>query len=428
MDNKVRAFCDFLDTSVSAYHATANMKKILDAEGYSQLFEHEIWSLEKGGKYYLIRGGTTLIAFRVPTVEPTGYMMSACHTDRPTFKLKENSELRGVYTRLATEGYGGMIISSWMDRPLSIAGRVMVETKDGVEKRLINIDQDLLMMPNVAIHMNRTVNDGYKWNMAVDTIPMLGGSDDADKFWPLVEKTAGGTILGHDLYLYPRQKASVWGIDGEFISGQALDDLACAWGTLQGFLNARESGAVPVLCAFDDEEVGSNSPQGAASTILEFTLERICGALGLDIHIMLAQSFLVSADNAHGLHPNHPELADKANAPVLGKGVVLKFNAAQRYTTDGVSASVFRLIASRVGVPLQTYTNRPDIRGGSTLGHISLTHVSVPTADIGLPQLAMHSCYETAAVADLEHLERIMTEYFSTHLSVQRDGGAAVLG
>ena len=427
MDNKVRAFCDFLDTSVSAYHATANMKKILDAEGYSQLFEHEIWSLEKGGKYYLIRGGTTLIAFRVPTVEPTGYMMSACHTDRPTFKLKENSELRGVYTRLATEGYGGMIISSWMDRPLSIAGRVMVETKDGVEKRLINIDQDLLMMPNVAIHMNRTVNDGYKWNMAVDTIPMLGGSDDADKFWPLVEKTAGGTILGHDLYLYPRQKASVWGIDGEFISGPALDDLACAWGTLQGFLNARESGAVPVLCAFDDEEVGSNSPQGAASTILEFTLERICGALGLDIHIMLAQSFLVSADNAHGLHPNHPELADKANAPVLGKGVVLKFNAAQRYTTDGVSASVFRLIASRVGVPLQTYTNRPDIRGGSTLGHISLTHVSVPTADIGLPQLAMHSCYETAAVADLEHLERIMTEYFSTHLSVQRDGGAAVL-
>ena len=427
MDNKVRAFCDFLDASVSAYHATANMKKILDAEGYSQLFEHEIWSLEKGGKYYLIRGGTTLIAFRVPTVEPTGYMMSACHTDRPTFKLKENSELRGVYTRLATEGYGGMIISSWMDRPLSIAGRVMVETKDGVEKRLINIDQDLLMMPNVAIHMNRTVNDGYKWNMAVDTIPMLGGSDDADKFWPLVEKTAGGTILGHDLYLYPRQKASVWGIDGEFISGPALDDLACAWGTLQGFLNARDSGAVPVLCAFDDEEVGSNSPQGAASTILEFTLERICGALGLDIHIMLAQSFLVSADNAHGLHPNHPELADKANAPVLGKGVVLKFNAAQRYTTDGVSASVFRLIASRVGVPLQTYTNRPDIRGGSTLGHISLTHVSVPTADIGLPQLAMHSCYETAAVADLEHLERIMTEYFSTHLSVRRDGGAAVL-
>ena len=423
----IKEFQNFLDTAVSAYHATANLRDMLDKAGYERLYEHEYWNLQRGGKYYLVRGGTTLIAFRVPEKKPHGFMMSACHTDRPTFKLKENCELRGVYTRLATEGYGGMIMSSWMDRPLSIAGRVMVETEDGVENRLINIDQDLLMMPNVAIHMNRTVNDGYKWNPAVDTVPMLGGSDDADKFWPLVEKCAGGRILGHDLYLYVRHKSSVWGIDGEFISGQALDDLACAWGTIRGFLDARENEAVPVFCAFGDEEVGSNSPQGAASTILEFTLERICGALKLDIHQMLAQSFLVSADNAHALHPNHPELADKANAPVMGRGVVLKFNAAQRYTTDGVSASVFRRICNKAGVPLQSYTNRPDIRGGSTLGHISLTHVSVPTADIGLPQVAMHSCYETAAVADLAHLETAMTEYFSAALMVRRDGGAAIL-
>ena len=423
----IKAFQSFLDASVSAYHAADNMKQMLEAQGYRRLYEHEYWNLDKGGKYYLIRGGTTLIAFRVPEQVPHGFMMSACHTDRPTFKLKENCELRGTYTRLATEPYGGMIMSSWMDRPLSIAGRVMVETETGVEGRLINIDQDLMMMPNVAIHMNRAVNDGYKWNPAVDTVPMLGGSDDADKFWPLVENTAGGKILGHDLYLYVRQKSSVWGIDGEFISGPALDDLACAWGTLQGFLNARDNESVPVFCAFDDEEVGSNSPQGAASTILEFTLERICGALGLDIHQMLAQSFLVSADNAHALHPSHPELADKANAPVMGRGVVLKFNAAQRYTTDGVSASVFRRICGKAGVPLQSYTNRPDIRGGSTLGHISLTHVSVPTADIGLPQVAMHSCYETAAVADLAHLETAMTEFFSSALMAKRDGGAAIL-
>ena len=425
--SSIKEFQNFLDTSVSAYHATANLRDMLVEAGYERLFEHEYWNLKRGGKYFLIRGGTTIIAFRVPEKKPYGFMMSACHTDRPTFKLKENCELRGVYTRLATERYGGMIMSSWMDRPLSIAGRVMVDVEDGVVNRLINIDQDLLMMPNVAIHMNRTVNDGYKWNPAVDTVPMLGGADDADKFWPLVEKCAGGKILGHDLYLYVRHKSSVWGIDGEFISGQALDDLACAWGTIQGFLNARENEAVPVFCAFDDEEVGSNSPQGAASTILEFTLERICGALELDIHQMLAQSFLVSADNAHAIHPNHPELADKANAPVMGWGVVLKFNAAQRYTTDGVSASVFRRICNKIGVPLQTYTNRPDIKGGSTLGHISLTHVSVPTADIGLPQVAMHSCYETAAVADLAHLEKAMTEYFSTALMVHRDGGAAML-
>ena len=184
---------------------------------------------------------------------------------------------------------------------------------------------------------------------------------------------------------------------------------------------------MPVFCAFDDEEVGSNSPQGAASTLLEFTLERICAALNLDIHMMLAQSFLVSADNAHALHPSHPELADAANAPVMGKGVVVKFNAAQRYTTDGVSAAIFRHIAEKAGVPLQRYTNRPDIRGGSTLGHISLTHVSVPTADIGLAQVAMHSCYETAAVADLEHLEKAMTEYFGSALQTHRDGGATIL-
>ena len=423
----IQEFQDFLDNSVSAYHATANMTAMLSEAGYTQLFEHEAWNLQRGGKYYLVRGGTTVLAFRIPTVEPYGFMMSACHTDRPTFKLKENCELRGIYTRLATEPYGGMIMSSWMDRPLSIAGRVMVETKDGVQRRLINIDQDLLMMPNVAIHMNRSVNDGYKWNPAVDTVPMLGGSDDADKFWPLVEQTAGGKILGHDLYLYVRHKSSVWGIDGEFISGQALDDLACAWGTIQGFLNSKDNASVPVFCAFDDEEVGSNSPQGAASTILEFTLERICLALDLDIHTMLAQSFLVSADNAHAIHPNHPELADKANAPVMGRGVVLKFNAAQRYTTDGVSASVFRWVCGKVDVPVQTYTNRPDIKGGSTLGHISLTHVSVPTADIGLPQLAMHSCYETAAVADLAHLETAMTEYFGTALKVSMDGGCVIL-
>ena len=418
----IKAFQNFLDASVSAFHATDNMTRMLEAQGYQRLLEHEHWSLERGGKYYMTRGGTTLIAFRVPQKVTCGFMMSACHTDRPTFKLKENCELRGTYTRLATEGYGGMIISSWMDRPLSIAGRVMVETENGVERRLINIDQDLMMMPNVAIHMNRSVNDGYKWNPAVDTVPMLGGSDDADKFWPLVEEVAGGRILGHDLYLYSRQKSSVWGIDGEFISGQALDDLACAWGTLQGFLNSRETEAVPVLCAFDDEEVGSNSPQGAASTILEFTLERICGALGLDIHQMLAQSFMISADNAHALHPSHPELADKANAPILGKGVVLKFNASQRYTTDGISASVFRRVCEKAGVPLQVYTNRPDIRGGSTLGHISLTHVSVPTADIGLPQLAMHSCCETAAVADVDHLVNAMTSYFNSTLELTENG------
>ena len=417
---------EFLDRSVSAYHATANLVQMLEQAGYTRLYEHEPWNLVRGGKYYMVRGGTTMLAFRVPKGTPKGFMISACHTDRPTFKVKGNGELKGTYTRLATEKYGGMLMSPWMDRPLSVAGRVVVETEDGVEAKLINIDRDLMLMPNVAIHMNRTVNDGYKWNPAVDTIPLLGGKDAAGKFWPLIEKEAGGKLLGYDLYLYVRQKASIWGIDNEYISSPALDDLECAWGCTRGFLNAKESDSVPVLCAFDDEEVGSNSPQGAASTILEFTLERICDALGADIHLMLAQSFMVSADNAHALHPNHPEYADPTNAPTMGGGVVLKFNAAQRYTTDGVSAAVFAKICSRVDVPLQCYCNRADIPGGSTLGHISLTHVSVPTVDVGLAQLAMHSCYETASLADVEYLERAMTAYYSSALEVTSDGGCII--
>ena len=426
MEQNIQNFINFLDNSPSCYHATANLVELLRAEGYTQLHEHEDWLFTPGGKYFMVRGGTTMIAFRIPKCTPTGFMMSAAHVDRPTFKIKGPAELKGTYTRLPTEGYGGMIMSSWMDRPLSIAGRVLVETENGVASRLINIDRDLVLMPNVAIHMNRQVNDGYKWNLAVDTIPLLGGKDSAGKLNELLEQEAGGKILGRDLYLYVRQKASVWGVDEAYISSAGLDDLECAWACTQGFLRAKETDAVSMLIAFDDEEVGSNSPQGAASTLLADTLNRICNALKLNPYRMLAQSFMISADNAHAIHPNHPEYADTTHAPVLGGGVVLKFNASQRYTTDGVSAAVFRKICAGAGVPVQDYANRADIRGGSTLGHISLTHVSVPTADVGLAQLAMHSCYETAAVKDLAYLETAMTAYYSCVLEATDDGGCRI--
>ena len=425
-NNTINGLKAFLDASPSGYHATANLEKMLRKEGYEKLSEHDDWTLVPGGKYFMIRGGTTLIAFRIPHGDPKGFLMSACHTDRPTFKIKENCELSGTYTRLTTEKYGGMLIAPWLDRPLSVAGRVLVETEDGVESRLINLDRDLMLIPNVAIHMNRKANEGYAWNPAVDTFPLLGGKDAKGKFWSLVEQAAGGRVLGHDLYLYIREKAKIWGVDGEYISASGLDDLECVWGCAQGFLRSSQDRSVPVLCCFDDEEVGSNSPQGAASTLLADTLNRICNALEKNPYRMLAQSFMVSADNAHAIHPNHPEYADHANAPVLGGGVVLKFNAAQRYTTDGVSAAVFRKVCSIVGVPVQTYCNRADIPGGSTLGHISLTHVSVPTADVGLAQLAMHSCYETAAVADVIYLTRAMGAYYSCELEVTPDGGCHV--
>ena len=426
MNKSVSEFIEFLNNSPSCYHATANLVEMLKAEGYTQLHEHKDWTLVPGGKYYMVRGGTTAIAFRIPQNTPRGFMMSACHVDRPTFKITGDNELVGRYVRFSTEGYGGMIMSTWLDRPLSVAGRVLVETEEGVSSRLLNIDRDLMLIPSVAIHMNRTVNDGYKWNPTVDTIPLLGSKENAGKFLELLREEAGGKILGRDLYLYIRQKASVWGVEEEYISSAALDDLACVWGCTKGFMQAEDTDAVPVLCAFDDEEVGSNSPQGAASTLLADTLNRICNALEMNPYRMLAQSFMISADNAHAVHPNHPEYADPSNAPVLGGGVVLKFNANQRYTTDGVSAAVFRKICRSVDIPVQNYHNRADIPGGSTLGHISLTHVSVPTADVGLPQLAMHSCYETAAVKDLQYLETAMTAYYGTTLEVTDDGGCQI--
>ena len=420
MDKKIEALKAFLDASHSVYHAAQNIGKTLEDAGYIRLYEADKWELSAGGKYYLVRGGTAVLAFRIPQGEPAGFMMTASHSDRPTFKVKENGVLEGKYTRLATEKYGGMLMAPWLDRPLSIAGRAMVETEQGLEARLVDIDRDLLLIPNVAIHMNRSANDGYKWNPAVDTLPLLGGKEAKGKLEALLEDAAGGKILGHDLYLYIRQKASVWGVEEEYISSAALDDLECAWCCTQGFLQAEPADSVPVLCVFDSEEVGSSSVQGAASDLLESVLSRVCAAMGWDLPRLLASSFMVSADNAHAQHPNHPEFADASNAPVMNGGIVLKFNASQRYCTDGVAAAVLRSVCGKAGVPVQTYCNRADVPGGSTLGNISLAHVSVPTADIGLAQLAMHSCYETAGVQDALYLEAAMAAFYS--MCLQRKG------
>ena len=424
--SEIKALQNFLDNSHSSYHAAANLAAQLTEAGYTRLSEKEEWDLVPGGKYFLVRGGTAVMAFRIPEGEVTSFMMSASHSDRPTFKVKENAETVSAYTKLLVERYGGMLISTWLDRPLSIAGRAVVETEKGVEIKLVDIDRDLLMIPNVAIHMNRQANDGYKWNPAVDTLPLMGGKDAKGKFNSLLEEAAGGKVLGHDLYLYIRQKSSIWGVNEEYISSAALDDLECAWACTQGFLSAPETSAIPVLCVFDNEEVGSSSAAGAAGDLLESVLVRICEARELDIFRLLANSFMVSADNGHALHPNHPELADAANAPLLGGGVVLKFNASQRYCTDGFSVAVFRRICNKAGVPTQTYCNRADIAGGSTLGNISLHHVSVPTIDIGVAQLAMHSSYETGSAADAIHLKNALTAFYGATLDTDGDSCAIV--
>ncbi len=422
VNETVKELMTFLDGAPSVYHAVEQLRRMFEDAGYTRLDEGGRWDLQVGGKYYLTRGGSAIVGFRIPCADPQGFLMTASHSDRPTFKIKENGELDGNYVRIATEKYGGMLMAPWFDRPLSVAGRVMVETEAGVQTKLVNIDRDLMMIPNVAIHMNRKANDGYAYNPTSDTIPVLGGKDAKGRLMALLEEQAGGEILAHDLFLYNRDRAKVWGAQEEFFSAQAIDDLECAWSTVKGFLTAGESRSIPVVCVFDSEEVGSNSVQGAASTLLADTIARICRARDLEPERMLSQSFLISADNAHGIHPNHPELADAANAPVVNGGVVLKFNANLRYTTDGVSAAVFRRVCRLADVPVQTYYNRADIPGGSTLGNISLGQVSVPTADIGLAQLAMHSCYETAGVQDVEHLLKAMQVYYGSTLTVTAEG------
>ena len=295
--------------------------------------------------------------------------------------------------------------------------------------RLVNIDRDLLVIPGVAIHMDRSVNKGAELNPAVDLLPLLGCGKEPGAFRKLIAEAAGVReehLLSTELFLYPRTKAVQTGLNGEFIVSPRLDDLQCVFGCLEGFLAAKPGGSLPVLAVFNNEEVGSSARQGADSTFLTDVLERIAHGCGLDSEgwkAAVANSFMVSADNAHAIHPAHPEYADKGECPVLGGGIVIKYNANQRYTTDAVSGAVFQAICQEAGVPVQRYSNRADLPGGSTLGNISTAHLSVPTVDIGLPQLAMHSVCETAGAADTEHLVKAMTAYFSRDFHRDRDGG-----
>lgn len=421
----------FLDESPTCYHAAANAKAALTAAGAVELRESEQWKLEKGTLYVVERGDSALVAFRVPEGPFHGFLMAAAHSDSPTFKVRETAEAAsaGNTLRLSVEPYGGGVWRGWLDRPLSVAGRVVIRQGDRLVSRLVNIDRDLLVIPGVAIHMDRSVNKGAELNPAVDLLPLLGCGKEPGAFRKLIAEAAGVReehLLSTELFLYPRTKAVQTGLNGEFIVSPRLDDLHCVFGCLEGFLSAKPGGSLPVLAVFNNEEVGSNTRQGADSTFLTDVLERIAHGCGLDSEAWkaaAANSFMVSADNAHAIHPAHPEYADKGEFPVLGGGIVIKYNANQRYTTDAVSGAVFQAICQEAGVPVQRYSNRADLPGGSTLGNISTAHLSVPTVDIGLPQLAMHSVCETAGAADTDYLVKAMTAYFSRDFHRDRDGG-----
>ena len=406
----------FIDQSPSPFHAVDTLAKTLSAAGYTRLSESSPWHLAPGGKYFVTRNGSSLLAFRIPRADFTGFLFSASHSDAPTFRVKENAEMEGPdgYLRLNTEGYGGMLCAPWLDRPLTVAGRALVQKGDTIETRLVYVDRDLLMIPNVAIHMNREANNGYKYDLKCDMVPLLGLGKSKGAFKAAVAQAAAcapADILGWDLVLAPRQKGLIWGMENEFISSPRLDDLQCAYGCFQGFLTAADSDSVPVFALLDNEEVGSRTKQGADSTFLSDLVDRICAALGRDRATAVANSFLVSADNAHAVHPNHPEYADPTHRPAMNNGLVIKHGS--RYATDGAAQAVFAALCRKAGVPVQQFFNRSDLAGGGTLGNIANAHVSMNTVDIGLPQLAMHSCFETAGVKDTDYLIQAMAAYYS---------------
>lgn len=418
----------FIKKSPGPFHAVDEVKNTLIENGYTELWESAEWKLEAGREYFVTRNLSSLIAFRIPAEGFNGFMMVASHSDSPCFKIKEQAEMQSKpYVRLNTERYGGMLCATWLDRPLSVAGKVMVKDGGRIRSVLYSSEEPLALIPNVAIHMNRAANTGFEYKANVDMVP-LWGSGECDTLRKRVASDLGisaDDIISTDLFLVNPAEGVQWGANGEFISCPRLDDLECVYASLQGFLAAGETDTVPVLAVLDNEEVGSTTKQGADSTFLDDVVSRICESFGYSNGkklSALANSFLVSADNAHAVHPNHPEYSDPTSKVYMNGGVVIKYNANQKYTTDSVSDALFTRICEEAKVPVQRYTNRADMMGGSTLGNIAATHVSVNTVDIGLAQLAMHSSYETAGSDDISYMINALTAFYSLRIRRIGDG------
>lgn len=408
----------FIGQSPSIFHAVHHIKTALIYAGFTEIREEDPWHIKQGGKYVVTRNGSALMAFTIPEDDGKAFHVTVAHGDSPTFKIKENPELKDKnYIRLNVEGYGGMMMSSWLDRPLSVAGRLFVKEKDYIIPKLVALDGTFLLIPSVAIHMDRTVNQGKSWSIQTDLLPLYGTAHCETPFMSLVANAAGveeKQIIAHDLFLYNRTPGILWGAEKEFISSPKLDDLHSAFASFRGFTMGKKEKNISLYALFDNEEVGSGTAQGAGSTFLTNTIHRIAFALGKnydETEAMIAKSFMISADNGHAIHPNHSEYADPINAPILNGGVVIKFNAQQRYATNGYTAAIFRNICEKANVPVQNFTNHSDNPGGSTLGNISTTKIAIPTVDIGLAQLAMHSAYETAGSYDTEYLTKAITAF-----------------
>lgn len=425
----INKFLNFINTSVTAFHAAQNIEKILLANNYIKLNESNKWKLELGKNYYFTRNNSSVMAIKMPKENnDLSFNITATHLDSPTFKIKPNYNMEnGSYIELNTEIYGSPIQNTWMDRPLGVAGRVIVNNKCGLETKLVNLNEGICMIPNCPIHYLQ-INEGIKLNPQIELIPLAGEKGSADLYDLISNKLniKKEDIVSTDLYLTNLDRGMLVGINKEFIMAPQIDNLECTYGALEALLNSNQpNNSINILAMFDNEEIGSGTRQGAASPLLSDTLKRISYSLGKDeedLRTILASSFMVSADNAHAYHPNYPSKYDPTNKVFMNKGVVIKNAARGSYTTDAISLAYFKKICENADAMYQLNTNRSDIPGGSTLGRIALGSVSISSVDIGLAQLAMHSSYETAGSKDLEELYKALKKFYETHLVVKEDG------
>lgn len=420
---------DFLYKSPTAYHSVATIKERLDLNGFTEVKESEKWDLQKEGKYYVIKNDSALIAFEIGTgdVEEDGFKLIGAHTDAPGFRIKANPEMvsEGKYLKLNTEVYGGPLLYTWFDRPLGIAGKVALKGNSPLkpEVKLVNINKPILIIPSVAIHMNRSVNEGFNVNKQKDTLPLLSLINDKfEKNGYLVKvlaeelKVEASDILGFDLGLYEVEKGAVIGLNEEFISAGRLDDMWMVYTGIQALIESKANKSTKVMVCIDNEEIGSLTAQGANSALLLNILERITLALGKDregLHRALSNSLMISADLAHAVHPNAEEKHDPTNRPVLGNGPVLKTAASGSYSTDSYNAAIFEGLCKTANVPYQKFFNRSDVRGGTTIGPITTSLLTIPVMDMGAPLLSMHSIRELATVKDNYYTIKLFTEFFN---------------
>ena len=410
----------FINETPNAYYCVDNLRQKLIENGFEELYENELWvNLKEDGKYFVTRNDSSIIAFKMSNKkENIGFNIVSVHTDSPSFSIKPNADMfDGNYMKLNVNGYGGMLNYTWLDRPLSLAGRV-VTLKDGVyAKQLVNVDKDLLIIPSQAIHINRDVNEKNLLNHQVDMLPVVSLSNDK-KLEDIIRENLSKSgkdvdkICDYDLYLYNRDSAKNVGLNDELILAPRLDDLASLFPAFVGFVEADNTNSINVFCAFDNEEIGSLTQQGADSTFLIDTLTRIAEASNINLLVALNNTFVISADNAHAMHPNAGSKSDPTNKVLLNNGVVIKHHI--NYTTDAVTSSLFKGICNYAKVPYQDFACRSDMRCGATLGGISQSHVGVDSIDIGIPQLAMHSTNETIGSKDVFYMYKALLEFYNS--------------